>query len=75
MELPPPMPIVAVQIQIRDVVKAVKPRLADGIKTSCAKGVSKKIRVHAFGDCCPVVVFTIIAVPENNLVATAVCQL
>ena len=27
--------------------------------------LSKKIRVHAFGDCCPVVVFTIIAIPEN----------
>ena len=52
-----------------------KPRLENGRKTSCAKGVSKKIRVHAFGDCCTVVVFTIIAVPEDNLVGTAVCQL
>ena len=52
-----------------------KPRLENGRKTSCVKGLSKKIRVHAFGDCCTVVVFTIIAVPEDNLVGTAVCQL
>ena len=43
------------------------PRLENGRRTSCEKGVSKNIRVHAFGDYCPVVVFRVIAVPENNL--------
>ena len=40
-----------------------KPRLENGRKTSCAKRVSKNIRVHAFGDCCTVVDFRVLAVP------------
>ena len=55
-------------------VKA-KPRLENGRKTSCAKGVSKKIRVHAFGDCCTVVDFRVYRRSGDNLVGTAVCQL